>query len=381
MNKSYIRLSKCSVSYKEIYALQKVLKSEFLGMGKLVKKFELMLSNFFGRETACVVNGTAALHLALECSDIGMGDEVLVPTVTYLSSFQAISATGAKPIPCNINPSNLLLDLNNAKTKINKNTKAIMPVHFAGDPGKLNEIYKFANLNNLIVIEDAAHAFGSIFNKKKIGSFGDISCFSFDGIKNITSGEGGCVVSSNKKLIQRIKDARLLSVEGDTLKRFKQERSWDFDVKFQGWRYHMSDLMAGIGIEQLKKSKIFFKKRKLLAKYYDYLFSDNSLVTFFKRDYNNIVPHIYVVRIRSLKDKFKLKELMLRSGIEIGSPYKPNHLLTYYKNKKNFDLLDTELVYNELISLPLHVDLNKKEIHYIVSKLNYLLNNNSDLFF
>lgn len=381
MHKNYIRLSKCSVSYQEIYSLKNILKSEFLGMGKIVKKFENMLSNFFGREAICVVNGTAALHLALECSDIGTGDEVLVPTVTYLSSFQAISATGAKPIPCNINPNTLLLDLNNAKKKINKNTKAIMPVHFAGDPGELNKIYKFANLNNLIVIEDAAHAFGSVFKKKKIGSFGDISCFSFDGIKNITSGEGGCIVSSNKKLIQRIKDARLLSIEGDTLKRFQQERSWDFDVKFQGWRYHMSDLMAGIGIEQLKRSRLFFKKRKFLAKYYDYLLRDNSLVTFFKRNYNNIVPHIYVVRIRGLKNKFSLKELMLKNGVEIGSPYKPNHLLTYYKNKKNFDLLESELIYKELISLPLHVDLNKKKIHYIVDKLNYLLNNNSELFF
>ena len=381
MIKKYIRLSKCSISNKEIQSTKKILKSEFLGMGKQVKKFEFMLSNFFGRETVCVVNGTAALHLALECSDIKKGNEVLVPTITYLSSFQAISATGAKPIACNVNPKSLLIDLEDAKMRITKKTKAIMPVHFAGDPGELDKIYKFANLNNLIVIEDAAHAFGSMYNKKKIGSFGDISCFSFDGIKNITSGEGGCIVSSSKKLIQRVKDARLLSIEGDTLKRFQQERNWDFDVKFQGWRYHMSDLMAGIGIEQLKKSKNFFKKRKFLAKYYDYLFKNNSLVNFFKRDYSNIVPHIYVVRIRGLKNKFKLKELMLKNNIEIGCPYKPNHLLTYYKNKRNFGLLDSELVYNELISLPLHVDLNKSEIHYVVSKLNYLLKHNLNLFY
>ena len=138
-----------------------------------------------------------------------------------------------------------------------------MPVHYTGGVSNLNEIYEIADELNLRVIEDAAHSFGSKYNSKRIGSFGDISCFSFDGIKNITSGEGGCIVSSDKNVIDKIKDLRLLGVEKDSENRYLGKRTWSFDVNKQGWRYHMSNIMASIGIQQLKKFKIFFKEKKI----------------------------------------------------------------------------------------------------------------------
>ena len=138
-----------------------------------------------------------------------------------------------------------------------------MPVHYAGGVGQIDKIYNLANKYNIRVIEDAAHAFGSIHKTKRVGGFGDVACFSFDGIKNITSGEGGCIVTADEKILNLVRDSRLLGVENDSLKRFKGTRSWNFQVSNQGWRYHMSNIMAAIGIEQLKKFNLKAKKDKI----------------------------------------------------------------------------------------------------------------------
>ena len=217
----------------------------------MVYEFEKKLESFFNSYVACTVNGTAALHLAIQAAGIKRNDEVLVPSITYVASLQAITATGAKPVICDVNDYDGLLSIEDAENKISKKTKGIMPVYFAGYSGDINKIYKFAKKHKLKVIEDAAHAFGSKHNNKKIGSKGDFVCFSFDGIKNITSGEGGCVVSKKKQVINKIKDLRLLGVIKDSVKRYKGSRSWIYNVKEQGWRYHMSDIMAAIGIVQL----------------------------------------------------------------------------------------------------------------------------------
>ena len=221
-----IKLSKSCISKSEKDAVLKVLDNEYLGMGNEVQKFENTLTDFFGRPTVCVSTGTAALHLALQAVGVGIGDEVLVQSITYVSSFQAISATGATPVACDIDSESLCIDWKDAEKRLTRKTKAIMPVHYAGGVGRLNEIYEFANKHGLRVIEDAAHAFGTIYEGKEVGGFGDISCFSFDGIKNITSGEGGCIVTDNEIILQKIRNARLLGVENDTDKRFSGKRSW-----------------------------------------------------------------------------------------------------------------------------------------------------------
>ena len=171
-----IRLSKSCLSNKEFTNVSKVLKKEFLGMGNEVKLFENELTNFFKRQTLCVNSGTAALHLALQACSIKKGDEVLVSAVTYLATFQAITATGAKPVLCDVNLEDLNISLQSIKKNFTKKTKAIIPVHFMGHPCELKEIYKFAKKKKIRVIEDSAHAFGSFYKNKKIGSIGDINC-------------------------------------------------------------------------------------------------------------------------------------------------------------------------------------------------------------
>lgn len=350
-----------------------VLDREFLGMGAEVQQFEQVLSAFLGRTTVCVVNGTAAVHLAVQACGIGAGHEVLVPSLTYVATFQAVSATGAKPVACDINEETFALDLNDAEKRLTPKTKAIMPVHYGGSVGDLDDVYVFAARHGLRVIEDAAHAFGTDYQGKKVGGFGDISCFSFDGIKNITSGEGGCIVASDSAVLGHVRDARLLGVERDTEQRYAGQRSWEFDVTSQGWRYHMSNIMAAIGLEQLKRFPEMATIRRQRAQQYDSLLSGHSRIMSLKRDYKTVVPHIYPVRIKGLHDRKLLQAGLLERGIQTGIHYQPNHWLSLYRDSQALPLPVTDSIFPELLTLPLHPDLSEADVEYVCAQLNQLL--------
>jgi dTDP-4-amino-4,6-dideoxygalactose transaminase len=372
----HIRLSKSCIGPVERSAVEEVLKTEFLGMGEVVKSFEDDLSKFFGRTSLCVTNGTAALQLALQACGVGPGDEVLVPSLTYLASFQAISATGALPIACDVDESSLCIDPVHAESLITNKTRAVMPVHYGGGVGKLDKIYDLAKRRGIRVVEDAAHAFGSFYHERRIGSFGDIVCFSFDGIKNITSGEGGCIVTADKNIIQFVSDARLLGVERDTEARYKGGRSWDFDVSSQGWRYHMSNIMAAIGKVQLDHFPAAASRRRTLAQLYTKKFSSIDTIQPILTDFEALVPHIYVLRINKLKDRDGLRKKLRQLGIETGVHYLPNHYLSYYKQSSVTELPITERVYPELLTLPLHPDLSTNDIDYVAEKLIQIVSEN-----
>ena len=367
---SEIRLSKSCIGEAEKIAVNRVLDRGFFGMGQEVKEFERDLTNFFGKTAICVVNGTAALQLALQAVGVGPGDEVLVQSLTYVASFQAIRATGATPIACDVESTSLCLDLNDAKNKISIRTKAIMPVHYAGGVGDLNAIYDFAKVHGLRVIEDAAHAFGTTYNGEKVGALGDICCLSFDGIKNITSGEGGCIVTSDQNILRQIRDSRLLGVEGDTENRFTGGRTWDPDVKMQGWRYHMSDLMAAIGKVQLANFDDHRSRRQELAQSYVHYLKSVPYISIFEHDYNNVVPHIFVVKLEVGTDRGALRQHLSKNGIPTGIHYKPNHLLTYFARKNQGECLVTDKLYPTLLTLPLHPDLCDEDVRYIVEVLH-----------
>jgi len=363
-----IRLSKSSVGAAEKKAVMRVLDKEFLGMGVEVQDFENALSDFFGRPAVCMVNGTAALHLALQACGIGPGDEVLVQSLTYVASFQAISASGAVPVACDVDVKTLCLDWKDAKKRLTPRTKAIMPVHYSGGVGDLEEIYAFAEEYGLRVIEDAAHAFGSFYRGKKVGGFGDIACFSFDGIKNITSGEGGCIVTDDPLVLQRVKDARLLGVQHDTERRFLGQRSWEFDVKEQGWRYHMSNIMAAIGLVQLTRFSLFAQKRQSFAKRYRALLEKDGRVGTLEIDYDQVVPHIFTVVLRDGAARERIRSELLKYGIQTGIHYQPNHKHEMYRTAKaKFPVTDN--ISSRILTLPLHPDLNEGDIDYVVKTL------------
>ena len=370
-----LRLSKSCINEEEKRAVMSVLDRGYLGMGTEVRDFENELTSFFGRPAICTVNGTAALHLALQGIGIGNGDEVLVQSLTYVASFQAITAAGGTPIACDFDPKTGCIDLLDARKRVSEKTKAIMPVHYAGGVGNLDELYNFAEKYNLRVIEDAAHAFGTEYKGSKVGGFGDIACFSFDGIKNITSGEGGCVVSDDPKVLQLIKDARQLGVEQDSERRFSGLRSWNPNVFNQGWRYHMSDIMAAIGRVQLKNFDYHKTNRQSLAREYSVILEEEPLVTLFTHDYKNVVPHIYVVILDSSIDRSKLIDSLSGSGIPTGIHYKPNHLLSFFHHDEIEGLPNTEEYSSRLLTLPLHPELSRDDVKFITTQLREHLRN------
>lgn len=371
-----MRLSKSVLNHLEAEAVTRVLLEDgYLGMGAEVGKFEEDIANYLkipSSNVVCVNSGTAALHLAVD-SILKPGEEILVPSLTFLSSYQAISAAGVVPISCEVNEETLSIDLNDAFNRITSKTKAIMCVHYASNPACLKELYSFAHLHGLRVIEDAAHAFGCSKDQKKIGSFGDIVCFSFDGIKNITSGEGGAIITSDKNVLSIVKDTRLLSIEKDSDKRYVGQRSWDFDVHRQGYRYHMSNVFAAIGRVQLSRFELeFAPKRKALAEKYFDLLNSNKYVKFQSVENEvDIVPHIMSIRVLNGQRDF-LKFELEKAGIPTGIHYKPNHLLSYYGGGKT-SLPVTEMVYSQLLTLPLHPEITFSEVEEICELINNLL--------
>ena len=373
-----IKLSKSIVGEQEASAVQRVLIDDgYLGMGSEVSAFETEIGKYLGvpsNNVVCVNTGTSALHLAVEAID-AKGLEILVPSLTYVSSFQAITAAGAVPVSCDIYEDTLTIDLEDAANRINSNTIAIMAVHYASNPAYIEELYLFAEKYNLRVIEDAAHAFGCSFKNKKIGSFGDIICFSFDGIKNITSGEGGAIVTSDPKVLSIVKDARLLSVEKDSDKRYLGQRSWDFDVKRQGYRYHMSNLFAAIGRVQLSRFDSEFApiRIKLLNRYKDLLSSNTNIIFQRQEEHSYVVPHICSIRVLS-SQRDMIKKILEIKSIPTGIHYKPNHLLSFYKSE--YKLSVTEKVYDEIITLPLHPEIKISDVELICRIINDNLKNN-----
>lgn len=367
-----IRLSKSTIGPEEKEAVLQVLGREYLGMGEEVRLFEEELQRFLGtkKEVVCVNTGTAALHLALQCLGIGPGDEVIVPTITYIASFQAISATGATAVPCDVDPRTLFMDVDDARKRITERTKALMPVHYASDAPGLDRVYELSRQQGLRVVEDAAHAFGTLRNGKLVGVEGDILCFSFDGIKNITSGEGGAVVSDDQELLRRVKDARLLGVEKDTEKRYLGQRSWEFDVSHQGFRYHMSNIMAAIGRVQLNRmGAIAERRRSLVSRYLEGLTGLRDL-EFLQLDYDKLVPHIFVIKVGGER-RDGLRQCLIDNGIECGIHYIPNHLLSKYRVP--YTLPAAEAMYARILTLPLHLDLSINDLDRVISVIrNYL---------
>ncbi len=361
-----IKLARSIIGNEEKRAVEAVLDRAFLGMGPEVQAFEKELEDYLGsdRRVLCVNTGTSALHLALQAIGLHAGDEVLVPSLTFVATFQAISATGANPVACDVDEKTWLLDLEDAERRLTAKTKAIVPVHYASEPGNVEKLYQFAKKHGLRVVEDAAHSFGCEYKGRRIGSFGDITCFSFDGIKNITSGEGGAVVTSDPQVIAAVADARLLGVCKDSEKRYRNERSWEFDVTEQGWRYHMSDIMAAIGRVQLRRFESEFRQKRMeLASIYRKRLSHSPYLELIPTQGEGIVPFMVPVRIRNDR-RDAARAALLQREIEVGIHYKPSHLLSKF-GRASEKLPVAEAIYRELLSLPLHPGLSSGDVEEV----------------
>lgn len=359
-----VRLSRSIVGRAEADAAARVIVEDgYLGMGSEVARFEEDLGRYLGVDpghVSCVSSGTAAVQLAVEAV-VEPGDEVLVQSLTFVATFQAIAAAGAVPVACDVTAATATIDLEDAARRCTPRTRAIMPVHYASNPGDLDAIYAFARERGLRVIEDAAHAFGCTYQGRKVGNGADIACFSFDGIKNITSGEGGAVVTADAAANARVRDARLLGVEKDSEKRYRGQRSWDFDVSRQGYRYHMSNIFAAIGRVQLERlDREFAPARVALAGRYRAELRVAPGVTLFDSTPGPIVPHIQPVRILDGR-RDEVRAALEAARIQTGIHYKPNHLLTRFGAGEP-RLPVTEQLYDEILSLPLHPGISTADV-------------------
>jgi dTDP-4-amino-4,6-dideoxygalactose transaminase len=363
-----IKLSSPLIGYEEIEAVTRVLQSHNLNMGRETMLFEEELKSFFGQDDiyVCAVNsGTAALTLALSAYGLGPGDEILVPTYTFVATFQAVSAIGATAIPCDVDVEDAFVNLEDATARLSSRTKAVVPVLYAGCDQQLSRVYDFADQYSLRVVVDAAHSFGTAGIVKDCPG---AICFSFDAIKNITCGDGGLIVTKDLALYTRIKDARLLGISGDTAARYKGERTWDPDVTFQGYRFHLNSIAAAIGRAQLSKFDLLKEKRRKYARMYFSGLSGLSMthLSFFPIEPDRIVPHIFPILVKNQK-RNALREFLGQRGIETGVQYKPNHLLSFYNLK--YSLVNAETIYHSVLSLPLHPRLDEGDVEYVVESI------------
>lgn len=365
-----MQVSKPFLGRQELEAVSEVFEKGYLGCGEYVKEFENNLSKFLNKETVCVSSGTAALHLSMEALGINKGDEVLVQSLTYAATFQAITACGAMPVPCDIKSNDLSLDLNDAERKISEKTKAIVPVHYAGYPGNPGKVYEFAKKYNLRVIEDAAHSFGGKHKNKLIGSNGDITCFSFDPVKTITCGEGGAVVSNDETLITKIREMRMIGIRKKPL---EFNSAFSVEVHGRGWRYHMNNVNAAIGLVQFSKLNDLINRRRRIVQRYIDLLDCKDYIQILPYDYSSIAPYIFVVKLNGIWNEEVVKELK-GNGIECAIHYFPPHLEPYFHQFKPYYLSNVESIYRKLISLPLHIGITDDDVDIIVKNLDHSVN-------
>jgi len=361
-----IQVAKPLVGKEELANIAGVLKTGWFGMGERVFQLEDKLKKMFKRKYAiCVNTGTNALHLALDSMGIKKGDEVIVPSLTYIGTVQPVVMCGARPVFCDVGMSDLNISVRYLKKLITKKTKAIIPVHYGGMPCRMTAILKLARKQNIRVVEDAAHAFGSRYNNKLVGSFGDITCFSFDPIKNVTCGEGGVILLDDDKLAGMIVKKRILGVDKDTWNRYKHERSWFYEVQTKGFRYHMSNINAAIGLAQLKKLNKLARARQKIAKFYDKKLSGTREIKILKHDYETTIPFNYTV-FAGRRDE--LMEFLKKKGIGTVINYIPNHLQPLFRNKRE-KLPNTEEAYKKIVSIPMHSALTLGEARMVVNAI------------
>jgi len=346
-----------------------VINSGWFTEASKTKKFENMFTKFVGSKYACAVtSGTVALYLGLKALGIGKGDEVIVPDFTFIASPNAVEATGAKPILIDIEYESLTLNLKRLSKLVNKKTKAIMPVHINGRSTNMIILREFADKNNLFLIEDAAQSLGSYCGKKHQGTIGDIGAFSFSTPKIITTGQGGLIVTNNKKLYNRCMELKDFGRKVGTKKIMRKA----FEHDTIGYNFKFTEFQAAVGIAQMKKLDKRIIKKKKLFKQYKELLSCNKKIEFVKTNLNKTTPLVTDVIIKSKNLRNRLITHLEKHNIETRIYFPPLHRLKPYKSidsrfKVASDISDRGLC------LPSSIRLNSKQLQHVCEKINRFL--------
>jgi len=375
-NKKFITFGAPYIGKEEIDDVINVLKSGWLGTGPKVIEFQKNFKNYKNaNNTIAVSSATAALHLSLVCANLKPGDEVITTAMTFCSTVNSIIHSGATPIIVDINYETGNIDPDKILQAITKNTKAIIPVHYAGRACKMDEIMEIANKYKLTVIEDCAHAIETEYKGKKIGTIGDYGCFSFYVTKNLATGEGGMIISKSKKSYKRLQMLSLHGMDNNAWKRYSSDGYRHYKIEEAGFKFNMTDIQAALGINQLKRLDNNWEKRKKIWKSYHNKLKDSKLILPPKEDKNNkLAYHFFPILVNEnisiSRDNLLTK--LNRDGIGCGIHYEsiaehPFYQRTYNWNPKNTPLA-SKFGKSE-ISLPITPLISEESVEYIVNKI------------
>jgi dTDP-4-amino-4,6-dideoxygalactose transaminase len=359
------------ICQEEIDEVVDTLRSDWITTGPKTKAFETQFGEYVGApaSTSLMLNScTAGLHVALVALGVGPGDEVIVPSLTFAATANVVEHVGARPVLVDVLPDTLCMDPEAVRRAVTPRTKAIMPVHYAGHPAELDELFALAADCGVELVEDAAHAAPTRYKGRMVGSRENFAAFSFYATKNLTTSEGGALTGRPDLL----DEARVIALHGmskDAWKRFDKSGSWRYDIVMPGFKYNMTDIQAALGKHQLKRLAAFHaRRREVVAAYAQAFTGVDALETPTERDYADSSWHLYVLRIRPERltidrDRF-ITELTARN---IGSSvhYTPLHMMSYYREKYGFapeDFPVAQDAFSRMISIPLHPRLTDHDI-------------------
>ena len=366
------------IEQEEFDASRESLELGWLGMGSYVSAFENKIKEILGvedRHVAALSTGTAGLHLALLVAGVGPGDEVIVSSFNCSADFQAISWVGADIVFCDCLDDTLAIDMKQAATLVTPKTKAIIVMDYDCILCDHDEIAEFAATHKLRVIHDAAHSFGSKYKGKPVGSFSDICVFSHDPVKTITCLDGGTIVVKTKEELAMVHELRLLGMQQPASVMYQNQRAWTFDVERIGFRYHMLNMHAAIGLAQLSKLDVIAHTRREACKKYNTFLSDLPLVRVPATDFADVNPFLYYIRVPAAH-RDSLRVFLKEHGVDTGIHWQPGHWFSLWKNCKAGDLRVTESVGNEILSLPLHSRMDLKLVNEVCRQIHAYFNGN-----
>lgn len=363
-----IPVFKPCLGLEELEAVREVMESGWIGLGPKTKEFEDKFAQYIGVKYAVAANsGTAALHLALKVMDVG-SREVITTPLTFISTNHVILYNKGIPVFTDICRDTLNISPEAIEKNITERTRAIITVHYGGHPCDMDPILNIAKDHNLVIIEDVAHGCGGEYKGKKLGSLGDIACFSFHAVKNLTTGEGGMITTNDPETYKRLIKLRWLGISKDTWSREERDEkySWRYNVEEAGYKYHMNDIPAAIGLVQLMKLDSLNKKRQQITERYNQAFSGLMEIKIpTVKNYAKSAYHNYVIKAA---DRDGLNIYLQGKGISTGVHYIPNNHYEMYNNYGTATPICEE-VWQKLLTLPLFPDLIDTETNMIIDEV------------
>jgi UDP-4-amino-4,6-dideoxy-N-acetyl-beta-L-altrosamine transaminase len=362
-----------TIEEDEIAEVVDTLRSGWITTGPKVKRFEAAFAEYVGAKHAVAVNScTAALHIALTAAGIGPGDEVITSPLTFCSTANVVVHLGGTPVFADIGP-DLNIDPDEIVRRITPRTRALVPVHFSGQPCRMDEILSVAHQHELVIVEDAAHAAGAKYRDQMVGNIGDVTAFSFYAIKNMTTGEGGMITTDDDALAEQMRLLTLHGISRDAWKRYTSEGSWYYEVTCPGYKDNMTDIQAALGIHQLDKLERFLEVRAEYARMYDDAFAQiPEIQAPVVQDGVRHAWHLYVIQLdveRLTLDRAQFIEALRARNVGTSVHFIPVHLHPYYRERygyKRGDLPNAERAYDRILSLPLYPRMSKGDVDYVV---------------